>query len=252
MRLGALLPPSDGTNPTHVIDHAKAFEAAGFDSVWSAQAIGRGFMMQDPFIALTAVAAVTERVEIGTAVLQLPLYNPTDVALKSFSLQQISNGRFILGVGAGSTESDFDVHGLSYKQRFSNFDQSFAALRQIFVDGSAGTGNLNPWKSVEGGPPIFYGSWGKNVARAGAEFDGWIASAMHRTPEECVSALEGYRAAGGKRAIVTTILVAPDEDLVALQDKLTLFAQAGFDDAVIMPLPGSAPFDELRSLLPSS
>ena len=48
MRLGALLTPADGLNPHHLVEEAKAIEAAGFDSLWSAHAMGRGFMMHDP------------------------------------------------------------------------------------------------------------------------------------------------------------------------------------------------------------
>ena len=48
--------------------------------------MGRGFMLTDPFIVLTTAAAVTEKVELGTAIPQLPLYDPVDIAIKSFSL----------------------------------------------------------------------------------------------------------------------------------------------------------------------
>ena len=250
MRLGAILPPSDGANSSHIIESAVAIEQAGFDSVWCPQAIGRGFMMPDPFIALSAVAAVTDTVELGTAVLQLSLYNPTDIALKALSLQLLSNGRFVMGVGAGSTKNDFDVHNLDYKSRFRTFNDTLIKLRETLKDGSAGEGNLSPWKPVVGGPPIYFGTWGKNVERAATEFDGWMASGMHRTQDECIDALNRYRDAGGTRAIVTTILVNPNEDSSALQDKLLGFAEAGFDDAVVMLMPGGFSLPEIRALVP--
>lgn len=249
MRAGALLTPSDGSDPNHIADCAKALEGAGFDSIWSAHAMGRGFMMADPFVALSVAAAVTN-LEIGTAILQLPLYNPTDVALKAMTLQQVAGGRFCLGVGAGSTESDYVVHRQLFADRFDGFEASLAALRTTLDDGSAGEGNISPWAGVAGGPPIFFGTWGKNVERAATEFDGWIASGMHRTPSQCEAAIGRYRAAGGARAIVSTIRVMPGDDLGELKAKLDQFADAGFDDAVVMMFPGGPSYDEVRTLYP--
>ena len=110
MRLGALLGPiSDAGNANFLADQARMFADEGYTSLWSAQAIGRGFFVTDPFVALAAAAAATDGLEFGTAVLQLPLYQPTDLAHRVYSLQQLCGGRFIFGVGAGSTENDFDA-----------------------------------------------------------------------------------------------------------------------------------------------
>lgn len=250
MKLGALLVPSDGRTPDHaIVNQARAFESAGFESIWSAQAIGRGFMMADPFVALSAAAVVTEKVELGTAILQLPLYNPADVVLKAYSLALLSDNRFILGVGAGSTKADYGVHNLAFNDRFKNFDQAVDQLRKTFSDGSAGDGNVTPWKSVKGGPPVFYGTWGKNVARAAADFDGWIASGMHREPAECAEALARFREAGGGRAIVSTIQVNGETDPSELRDRLQGFASTGFDDAVVMVFPGGPSIDQVRAMV---
>jgi len=249
MNLGALLSVFDGSDPDSITNQAQNLESAGYKSIWSAQAVGRGFMMTDPFIALSVVASVTQRVELGTAILQLPLYNPTDVAVKAMSLQQVSGNRLILGVGAGSTKVDFQVHNLNFENRFLSFESHLTALRGSLSDGKAGNGNLNPWSSVQDGPPIFFGTWGKNVTRAATEFDGWIASGMHRTPEQCAAAMLGYKAAGGNRAIVSTIQVTPKEDLGRLKAKLDAYADAGFDDAVVMFMPGAQLLDEVMMLV---
>ena len=249
MRLGALLTPTNDSNPNALADQAKAFEAAGYTSIWSAQAMGRGFLMTDPFIALSVAAAVTSKVELGTAILQLPIYNPTDVALKAFSLMQVSGGRFLLGVGAGSTESDYVIHGEEFGARFDRFNKCLAELRETLASGAAKGGEIKPGTNLVGGPPLFYGTWGKNVARAAREFNGWIASGMHRTPDECATALIDYRAGGGKRAIVSTIQVHSKTDLGELGNRLEGFEAAGFDDAVVMILPGGPPIDDVRALI---
>ncbi len=104
MSMGALLGPvRDGGNPRALAEQARTFAGEGFDSLWSAQAVGRDFMVTDPFVALSVAATVAPEVEIGTAVLQVPLYHPVEVAHRVFSLQQICGERLILGVGSGST-----------------------------------------------------------------------------------------------------------------------------------------------------
>ena len=97
MRMGALLSPlADATNTGALAAQARAYEGAGFSSLWMVQAIGRGFIFTDPLIALGVAATVTEHVTLGTAVLQVPLYRPMDLAHRVFSLQQICGDRLIL------------------------------------------------------------------------------------------------------------------------------------------------------------
>lgn len=250
MRLGALLGPvADGADHRFLAGQAKVFASEGYSSLWSAQAIGRGFMVTDPFVALSVAATAAPEVELGTAVLQVPLYHPMDLAHRIFSLQQVAGNRFIFGVGAGSSEPDFAAYERPYDSRFADFNAGIDALRKIFADGGDSRGQLSPWPSVRGGPPLFFGTWGKGVERAAESFDGWIASGHYRTPDEVCGALARYREAGGERAIVSTIQVGGDTDLGELDAKLNQFADAGFDDAVVMLLPGAPGADVVRKLV---
>jgi len=250
MRLGALLGPVvDASIADTLARQARTYVDEGFESLWSAQAIGRGFMITDPFIALSVAAAVTDKVELGTAVLQVPLYHPADIAYRVFSLMQICGNRLILGVGAGSTASDFAAFERPYESRFKDFTASIARLKTLFASGGADGVNLSPWPAVQGGPPLFLGSWGNGVERAAREFDGWTASAHYRTPAEVIAALQRYRAAGGGRAIVSTIQLNRDTDLGELRDRLARFADAGFDDAVVMFMPGAPAPRDVRALV---
>ena len=247
MRLGALLTPA-GDQPNHLVNEARAIESAGFDSIWSAHATGRGFVMHDPLLALTAAAAVTTRVELGTGILQLPLYHPADVVLKVLTLLQIAGDRLLLGVGAGSTQADYALHDQVFSRRFHQMEISLKALRQGFASGQVGNGDVGLPPNLKSGPPLLLGTWGQNVKRAATEFDGWIASGMHRTPAECGEALTAYRAAGGQRAIVSTIIVTGNTDTGALREQLTSYADAGFDDAVLLVYPGAPSLEALRAL----
>lgn len=72
MRLGALLGPVSNSSAANMLaEQARTYVDEGFDSLWSAQAIGRGFMTTDPIVTLSVAATVTESVELGTAVLQV-------------------------------------------------------------------------------------------------------------------------------------------------------------------------------------
>jgi alkanesulfonate monooxygenase SsuD/methylene tetrahydromethanopterin reductase-like flavin-dependent oxidoreductase (luciferase family) len=252
MRLGALIGPvGPSPAPSALVEQARRFEAEGFDGLWVAQAVGRGMMVPDPLLSLAAAAASTSRVRLGTAVIQLPLYQPAELAHRVLSLRQLAGDRLVLGVGAGSTQADFAVCGRDFASRFARFDASLPALRDLLSKGASGDVDLTPWPSVLGGPPLLYGTWGKGVARAAREFDGWIASALHRSDAQVVQALAGYRASGGDQAIVSSIFLGPEASPGANRRRVEAFAEAGFDEAVVLLLPGGPSPAEVRAWVPA-
>ena len=249
MKLGAILGPVKAPgDESDLRIQAANLEKAGYESLWAVQAIGRGFTVTDPLITLCVAATVT-KCEVGTAVLQLPLYNPMDLAHRVYSIMQLAENGFVLGLGTGSTKSDFTALSQNYENRFVDFEQKLKQLKEIFQNNGNSEIQLNHWSALEGGPPLFLGTWGKHVKTAASEFDGWIASAHYRTPDEIIEGLNQYRSANGKRAIVSTIQVSKDTDIGELKDKLSRFSDAGFDDAVVMFLPGAPSIDQIRSLI---
>ncbi len=250
MRLGALigfLPPQ--APMTDLAEQARRFAGEGFDSLWAPQAIGRGFMIPDPFVALAVAATATKEVELGTAVAQIALYQPTDLAHRILSLMHQCGDRLLFGVGAGSTETDFIAFERDYATRFKTFNSTLARLRILLAEGKDERANLTPWTATAGGPPLLFGTWGAGVERAAKDFAGWIASAHYRTPDQVIDALGRFRAAGGKRAIVSTIRLTADHDMGQTKDLLQRFADAGFDDAVVLLLPGGPSPAEVRALV---
>ena len=89
-------------------DYARRIEASGFPGIWVGDSLGRGRPTLDPLVALAALAAATDKVELGIGVLQVPLRNPIELAHRVQSVQALSGGRLRLGVGSGSTEDDLD------------------------------------------------------------------------------------------------------------------------------------------------
>ncbi len=96
---------------------------------------------------------------------------------------------------------------------------------------------------------MLLGSWGKGVATAARDYSGWIASGHYRTPDEVLSALAEYRGHGGGRAIVSTIQVSGETDIGEFGERLSRFAEGGFDDAVVMLLPGAPSPETIRALV---
>lgn len=88
----------------------------------------------DPLIALTAVAAVTEEIRLGTGVNILSQVNPLYMAKQAASLDFVSNGRFMLGVGIGWLKEEFEALGVPYEKRGARFDDYVAGMRKIWSE----------------------------------------------------------------------------------------------------------------------
>ncbi len=246
MRLGATLAHLSPGPPADLAERARALVGAGFESLWIPQILGRGYLVPDPFVTLAVAATVTESVEVGTATLQLPLHHPVELAHRILSLQSVCGDRLTLGVSPGSTDLDFAALGRDYAARFRTFDQNLTRLRILLARGRDEDVDVGPPRGV---PPLLLGSWGAKVERAAREFDGWLASAYRRTPEEIIAAHQRFRSAGGRRAIVCAIQVSEDTDLGATRELFQRYADAGFDDAVVIIEPGGPAPERVRSLL---
>src|ERR1700741_1616662 len=119
MKVSVQIRPSPGEGMmSRMVDYARRAEASGFPGIWVGDSLGRGRPTLDPLMELTAVAAVTERVELGISVIQVPRRPPIERAHPFQSLQALSGNRLRLGVGSGSTRADFELRGLDYDGRF--------------------------------------------------------------------------------------------------------------------------------------
>ncbi len=122
-----------------------------------------------------------------------------------------------------------------YTARFGDFDRQSAELVEILHSGTVNGIDLTPWEQAAGGPPVMIGAWrGPWVARAATQFDGWIASAGYNDDATLSDALDRFRAAGGRRAIVTNVQIG--EDPGPGIERLQGLAAMGFDDVVAFDL----------------
>ena len=255
MRLGATLAHLSEAPPFPVVPWARRLVDAGFESLWTPEVVGRGSLVPDPFVVLAAAATATEdrgteAVELGTATVQVPLHHPAELAHRVLSLRAVCGDRLTLGVSPGSTAVDHATFDRDPTTRFATFPGSVARLRVLLEHGRDAHAHLAPASLAGGGPPLLLGSWGANVERAAREYDGWLASGYRRTPEETIAALERYRAAGGRRAMVCAIPVHTTGDLGRTGEDLHRYAEAGFDDAIVLIGPDGPPPEQVRALFP--
>lgn len=184
----------DGQNLVEMIQRAIAevqvAERSGFDGAFLTEHHQEptGFI-PNPLSLLAAVAARTEQIRLGTAVILLPLYHPVHIAEETAVLDLISNGRIILGVGLGYQEQDFSAFGVDRKQRVSRFEEGIQIVRGALAqNGFSFAGkrfqvsnlSLSP-KPVQQPLPIWIGARASTPAaieRAGRLGDGWITNPL--------------------------------------------------------------------------
>jgi alkanesulfonate monooxygenase SsuD/methylene tetrahydromethanopterin reductase-like flavin-dependent oxidoreductase (luciferase family) len=183
-----IAPLGDLSDPRAIVRLAVAAEASGWDgiSIWDSLATSMGTSAADPFVALSAVAAVTHRLRLITSVVALPRRRPQLVAQAVGTLDRLSGGRCILGVGAGADPGDFEPFGEAFDAptRIARWDEGLALVDR-FLRGETvqHEGGSYPVRGVALGPspiqrprpPIWIGGMRPGALRRAAPFDGWIA-----------------------------------------------------------------------------
>ena len=173
--------PHDG-DPRRLVDLAVQAEELGFAAAW----IGDSLLAKpraEPLSVLAAVAAATERIDIGTAVLLASMRNATQLAQQAATVDALSGGRLILGVGAGppapDVNADFDLVGGDFDRRGTRLMQIVHDARELWrADGTPTAQRLQPVCATEGGPRLWLGGSGpRGLERAGRHFDGWFPTA---------------------------------------------------------------------------
>lgn len=224
-----------GQTLDRIAGYVRRIEAAGFPGIWVTDSLGRGRATLDPLVALGTLAAVTRRIELGTAVLQVSLRHPVDLAHRVQSVQALSGNRLRLGVGSGSTQADFDLFGADYAQRFRTLMASLDIMRRTWRGDPVNGGALTPWPGSEGGPPVLLGAWRNPrwITYAARQCQGWIASGLYSSWEDLENGMRIYREAGGTNAVLANVVVdlanRPEPGSLAERAKVSLVCSP--DDA---------------------
>jgi alkanesulfonate monooxygenase len=178
-----------------LVDYGVRMEELGFDSLWVWDHILLGVDPHFPIIesltVLTAVAARTKRIKLGTGILVLPLRNPVILAKQLASMDLLSKGRLILGMASGWYKREFDSLGVPFEKRGKIMDESLEIMNRLWTEDMVkgewppyrvGAGVMFPKPYQKPRPPILIGGYVDRVLkRAGVAGDGWLT--YFYTPE---------------------------------------------------------------------
>ena len=186
LRVGVQLPEVEWVTTWHdLAQMATTAEALGYDSIWVGDHLlyrRSGEPPQGPWEAWTiiaALAAVTERIQIGPLVACTSFHSPTMIAKKAATLDEVSGGRLILGLGAGWNEAEYSAFGFPYDHRVSRFAEAFEIIRrllrgeQVTYQGTYYTVDdclIVPQGPRPGGPPLMVGSGSPRMLEITAPF----------------------------------------------------------------------------------
>lgn len=189
-KVGVQLPEVERFVPwPEYLDLARRAESVGFDSVWVGDHLvydlpdGSTRGPYEAWTSLAAIAAATERVEIGPLVSSTSFHAPAMLAKQAATVDAISQGRLIVGLGAGWSRREFDAFGFPYDRRVSRFEEALAIIAPLLREGRTTFHGqfydvddcvLDPRPAREGGPPIMLGSNSPRMLKIGLPVvDSW-------------------------------------------------------------------------------
>ena len=200
LKLGLLLPDHEGLYSgamprwRDLRELARLGEEIGFDSLWVCDHLINQWPDGSPrgtwecWSDLSALAALTERVELGTLVVCTAFREPALLAKMADTVEEISGGRLILGIGAGWNEAEFRAFGYPFERRVSRFEEALTIIRGLLRDGqidfrgkfyAVRDCELRPRGPRLGGPPILIGSTAPRMldllARHGDAWNAWYS-----------------------------------------------------------------------------
>ena len=203
MKFGIIPINIDVSGLTEIVDIAKLAEAVGIESIWTAEHViiptrletdypysrtgemplGGDMNFFDPLITLTAVATATTRLKLGTGINILPQTNPLLLAKQAASLDALSGGRLMLGLGLGWMREEFRAMGVPFEHRGARFDDYLQAMRKVWSGDEVNhRSDFLDWRDFRSFPtpaskselPVFIGGHaGKAFQRAAKYGDGW-------------------------------------------------------------------------------
>ena len=226
--------------PSGALDAVKECDRLGFEHVWTAEAYG-----SDALTPLAWWGSQTENVKLGTAIMQMSARTPAATAMASLTLDHLSGGRFICGLGASGPQVVEGWYGQSYSRPLERTREYVNIMRQIFAREDTvafegrhyqlpfphGTGLGKPLKStvhpLRKDLPIYLAAEGpKNVALSAEICDGWLP--LFFAPKDnqfYADALASGMAAGGRDSldgfeVAATVSIIPGDDVDACADRM--------------------------------
>ncbi len=237
---------------------AKAAEAAGFESLWGGEHVvlpdpqappsplAPGDRITDPVVTLAFVAAHTTRIRLGTGIIILPQRNPLVLAKELATLDVLSNGRLIFGVGVGYLEPEFRALGAPFEDRGRVTDEYLAAIRAIWTQAApAYQGRFATFQGVQAHPqpvqkptpPIVIGGHTPGAFRRAVQHGhGWYGFALDAAATaRCIEGLRAAEASGGRPAELPPLEISVSPRGRIDRDAARAFAALGVHRLILIP-----------------
>jgi probable F420-dependent oxidoreductase len=239
---------------------AQALEARGFESVWApehshipsarrtpfpsgGELPKKYYDVMDPFVSLTAAAAATKTLKLGTGVCLVIQRDTIQTAKLVASLDQVSGGRFLFGIGGGWNRDEIESHGTEFKSRFKKMREQIEAMKEIWTQAEpeyhgdiVEVVKMRTWpKPVQKPhPPVIVGgAFPYGARRAAAYGDGWIPHLSRPQYEDVTTFLSQFRqmasVAGRDPARLPVTLWGASED----RDRLSRYRDQGVARVVV-------------------
>ena len=187
--VGIAVPQMFPPGPTDlglIKDHLTLVEALGYESVWTQHGVFATSPNLDPFTLLAYAASFTQTIKLGISVVVLPYHDPVNVAKISASLDQISGGRLILGVGIGEGREMYPAFGFDSSHRIARFEDAITLIRRLWSEPSVDFQNrfwdlenvsLNPKPLQKPSIPIWFGASADSAVERSARMgDGFMGA----------------------------------------------------------------------------
>ena len=197
----------------------------------------------DPVLTLTWAAAVTSRVRLGTSVLVLPMRHPLPLAKELATLQNLSNGRLILGAGVGWLEAEFDALGVPFRERGRRMDEGIALMRAVWSQDPVTfetkwiPAKVQDMRShpLPGAPiPIWIGGSSDAAVKRALRLDGWHGSRV--PPEKAAEMVRRLRAERPDPGFTISLRVSCSAaNVAAMRDTLAAYRDAGVQHVMAAP-----------------
>ena len=237
--------------PESIREAAIEAEQLGFDDVWVSEHIivpkdasyPPSPAFYDPVVTLTWAAAFTTRVRLGTSVLVLPMRHPLPLAKELATLQNLSQGRLVLGAGVGWLEAEFAALGSPFRERGRRMDEGIAMMRAVWTqDPVTFQARWIPavieqmrMQPLPCAPiPIWIGGSSEAALTRAARYQGWHGSRV--TPEQVQPIVQRFRSTRPQHDFTISVRTRWNaDDPPEARDRFAAFGRAGVDHLLVEP-----------------
>lgn len=238
-RFGIAIPqmfPDGNVDMNLVSDHLRHVESLGYESAWVQDQMLGSMYTLEPFTLMTYASTVTTSMKLGTSVLVMPYRNPVHLAKFSGTVDQISGGRLILGIGIGGGEETYPTFGFNADHRVTRFEEGIHLLKRLWTESDVDFQGrfwqldkvtVEPKPLQKPHPPLIFGAHAPAALKRAVKLgNGWMGAGSSTIPafKKSASDIRGYmaeaRVSQSDFPLSKRVYIAVDRDKEGAKNKL--------------------------------